>query len=183
MNSGIISEPFTVWLTGLSGVGKTTLAEWLQAELTGMILDGDELRKSSAHLPPYLHPFCKEARAANVIHAATLAKKIMDEGRNAFVALISPDRTAREQAMAILQHRSLVVHLKCPWHELQKRDTKKIYRRAINRKLDHVCGINYLHEEPTSYENALTVDTSVMCTPCCGRLVVQTLRSRRWLRT
>ena len=181
MNSGTRSKPFTIWLSGQSGVGKTTLAEQLQRDVSGLIIDGDALRRNPEHLPADVHPFGFEARKAQVIFAAKLAKDAIDDGKNALVALISPDRIAREMALRLLEYRCLVVHLQCPWIILRQRDVKGIYKRALAGELQHVCGVDFYYDAPTAYENPLTIDTSIMSPDCASRLVVQTLKNRGWL--
>lgn len=175
------SDPFVIWLSGPSGVGKTTLAIELCDKIGAIIIDGDDLRKDSRHLPQGEHPFGLQARTANVKHAVSLTRNAMLKGKNVIVAMISPDRIPRELAMAMLSFRVLMVCMKCDFETLRQRDTKDIYRRAAQGDLKNVCGVDFDYEPPTASENPLTIDTEILCTACATRSILRTLRNRKWL--
>jgi bifunctional enzyme CysN/CysC len=175
------SKPFAVWITGISATGKSTLAAWLAQMVNGVVIDGDDLRKDGSHLPQHGHPFAREARRMNVRRATNLAQRAMEDGYNAFVALISPDRDEREHMVKALGYNVLVVLLQAPLNVLEAREYKGIYRRARLKEIKNVCGIDYLYEMPGPCENALKIDTSVICPGCAGRMVLQAVRRRGWL--
>src|SRR5438874_9918509 len=115
---------FVVWLTGLSGSGKSTIAERLQRELAGLgrpaeILDGDEVRTNlSAGLG-----FSKEDRDTNIRRIGYVANLLTRNGVHVIVAAISPYRAVREEVREKIG-RFLEVYVECPIDVLADRDVK-----------------------------------------------------------
>ena len=155
----------TWWLTGLSGAGKTTLAQALSAALRGRqqpvcIIDGDELR---AGLCQDLG-FDAASRAENVRRAAHIARLLNDSGVHAVVALISPAADARDLAYTTIGHsRCLEIHVSTPLAVCEHRDPKGLYARARSAQLAQMTGVHAPYEPPE--QPALRIDTSVTALP------------------
>jgi bifunctional enzyme CysN/CysC len=152
----------TVWLTGLSGAGKSTVAMALERRLLQQgrpiyVLDGDNLRHGlNGDLG-----FSAADRAENVRRLAHVAALLADAGLVAVVAAISPERAQRDAARAV--HRAtdvafLEVHLATPLAACIERDPKGLYRRAIAGELRGMTGIDAPYEAPEQPELTLTPD-------------------------
>ncbi|MBM7774890.1 adenylyl-sulfate kinase [Actinokineospora baliensis] len=158
-----MTAPGTViWLTGLSGAGKSTIAKLLAAELGRAgtpteVLDGDEVR---AALSTELG-FAKRDRDTQVRRVGYLAKLLARHGVTVIVALISPYREARDAVRATLGP-FLEVHIRAPLDELITRDPKGLYRRALAGEISGFTGISDPYEPPLHPE--LVIDTD-LCTP------------------
>ncbi|GAA2997073.1 adenylyl-sulfate kinase [Actinokineospora diospyrosa] len=158
-----MSAPGTViWLTGLSGAGKSTIARLLAAELDRAgtpteVLDGDEVR---AALSTELG-FAKRDRDTQVRRVGYLAKLLARHGVTVIVALISPYREARDAVRASLGP-FLEVHIRAPLDELINRDPKGLYRRALAGEISGFTGISDPYEPPLHPE--LVIDTD-LCDP------------------
>jgi adenylyl-sulfate kinase len=145
-----MSNPgFTVWLTGLSGAGKSTIARHLEQALTERgrhveVLDGDEVRE---HLSRGLG-FTKEDRDINIRRIAFVAKLITRCGGVAITAAISPYRDARAAARDEIG-RFVEVYVDCPLDKLVDRDVKGLYARALRGEIDHFTGVSDPYEPPT----------------------------------
>ena len=151
-----------VWLTGLPGAGKTTLAEALagQLRLRGeavVVLDGDALR---AGLCSDLG-FAPADRVEHMRRAAELARLLAQQGLRVVVALIAPYAAERQAALARIGH-CLEVHVAAPAAVRQARDPKGHYARAQQGLLPQFTGVGAPYEAPE--RPALRIDTSA-CTP------------------
>lgn len=150
-------EGCVVWLTGLPGSGKTTIARALEASLRAEgarveVLDGDEVR---AALSPDLgfSPSEREQHNRRVIYVAKLLSR---NGVVAIVSLISPYRAVRDAARAELG-RFIEVWVKCSVEECIRRDPKGHYRRALDGQNAQMTGIQAPYEAPVHPE--LVADT------------------------
>lgn len=159
-----------LWLTGLSGAGKSTIAEALVAELRGrgttvIHLDGDALRGGlCAGLG-----FTAEERAENVRRAAHVARLVADQGIVAVCSLISPLAAHRAAARAILGPAYVEVYVRCALEECVRRDPKGLYARALAGTIPHFTGIGAPYEPPESPESVLDTQT-LGVEACVGRL-------------
>lgn len=149
-----------VWLTGLSGAGKTTLARAAELALhrrgvRTYLVDGDELRR---HLSPDLG-FSAADRAENVRRAAVVAMTHVEAGAVAIVALISPFVADRAKARALFPDgRFVEVHVACPLAVCQERDPKGLYAKAARGEIRDMTGIGSPYEPPPTPE--LVIDTA-----------------------
>ncbi len=150
----------TVWFTGLSGAGKTTLARAVAALLAlqgraAHVLDGDELRAGlSADLG-----FSLADRAEQVRRAGHVARILGDAGMVPLVALISPVRADRDAVRAAHGSvRFLEVHVATPLAVCEARDVKGLYARARTGEVAQLTGVAQPYEAPLAPE--LTVDGS-----------------------
>ena len=149
----------TVWLTGLSGSGKSTIAVDLEKRLLERgvrtyILDGDNIRHG---LNKNLG-FSPEDRTENIRRIGEVAKLFTDAGLVAVTAFISPYRADRDQVRALLQPGEFVeVFIECPVEVCEQRDVKGLYKKARAGEIKEFTGISDPYEEPTSPE--LTLNT------------------------
>jgi adenylyl-sulfate kinase len=157
-----LPEAPTVWFTGLSGAGKTTLALAVAGRLSELgiahsVLDGDELRATlSADLG-----FSPQDRTEQVRRAAHLARILGDAGVIPLVALVSPIRADRDAARALHPSgRFIEVHVATPLAVCEERDVKGLYRRAHAGEVSDLTGIGQDYEAPLSPELAFVADGS-----------------------
>ena len=143
---------FTVWFTGLSGAGKTTLALALAAELAKRdlkveILDGDEVR---TNLSKGLG-FSKEDRDTNIRRIGYVCRLLARNGAGVIAAAISPYREVRDEVRRSIEAEGagfIEVFVKCPVAILAKRDVKGLYKRALAGEIKEFSGISDPYEEP-----------------------------------
>jgi sulfate adenylyltransferase/3'-phosphoadenosine 5'-phosphosulfate synthase len=141
-----------IWLTGLSGAGKSTIAQALAREFRSRgrhveILDGDVVR---THLSKGLG-FSREDRDLNVARIAFAASLVVRSGGIAIVAAISPYAQARAEARRAIGS-YVEVYVQCSLDELQRRDVKGLYAKAIRGEIEHFTGVSDPYEAPLSPE-------------------------------
>lgn len=143
-----------IWLTGLSGSGKSTIADALEKRLfaSGIhsyILDGDNLRLG---LNKDLG-FTKEDRAENVRRVAEVGKLMVDAGLVVIVALVSPFKVDRDHARELFESGEFIeVWVKTPAEICAQRDPKGLYKKAKEGSLPNLTGVGQEYEPPTSAE-------------------------------
>jgi 3'-phosphoadenosine 5'-phosphosulfate synthase len=145
-------------MTGLSGAGKSTIAERLEQELTAMgrtvsVLDGDEVR---THLSKGLG-FSKEDRDTNIRRIGYVAGLVARSGGVAITAAISPYRDIRDEVRARTPN-FVEVFVRCSLDELMRRDVKGLYAKALAGEIRNFTGIDDPYEEPLGPE--ITVDSA-----------------------
>ena len=157
-------ENTVIWLTSLSGAGKTTLGESLSDifESTPVIfVDGDEIRKERPTLG-----FSKVDRESNVFHAVYKSFIHLNyKGGVAIVALISPYEESRQTAKRLLGNyakaRFIEVYINTPLNVCEARDTKGLYKRAREGKLSDLTGIDAPYEPPVNPDVIITHEMSL----------------------
>src|SRR4051794_9502733 len=152
---------FVVWFTGLSGAGKTTVANIVEAELEqrGLVvdhLDGDIVR---THLSKGLG-YSKEDRDANIHRIAWVSSRVARAGAAVIVSAISPYEEARRLARSLVEPHSpfVEVHVATPIEECARRDPKGLYARAFAGEIDDFTGVSAPYEAPQHPE--LRLDTT-----------------------
>lgn len=152
----------TIWLTGLSGAGKSTIAVELEHALLenkhlAYILDGDNVRHG---LNKNLG-FSPEDRSENIRRIGEVAKLFTDANIITITAFISPYRQDRDNVRKLLKDGEFVeVYIKCPIDVCEQRDTKGLYKKAREGVVKEFTGISAPYEEPLHPE--LMIDTSQM---------------------
>lgn len=149
---------FTVWLTGLSGAGKSTVSTALTEELEARgvlidVLDGDVVR---THLSKGLG-FSREDRDTNVERIGWVAGRMTRYGAGVVVAAISPYAEARAAARAMVEpHGAFVeVWVKAPVEECARRDVKGLYAKALSGEIKQFTGVSDPYEAPVDPEVVL----------------------------
>lgn len=153
---------FTVWFTGLSGAGKTTLAQRLVSELGSRrikveVLDGDEVRTNlSAGLG-----FSKADRDRNIRRIGYVSRLLSRNGVGVITAAISPYREVREEVRQSIENdgaQFIEVYVKCPINVLAERDVKGLYRKALAGEITQFTGVSDPYEEPLDPELVVETD-------------------------
>ena len=140
-----------VWLTGLSGSGKSTIANALEAKLFSLgihsyVLDGDNMRLG---LNKDLG-FTREDRAENVRRVSEVAHTLYDAGLVTIVALVSPFASDRNQAKALFPEGDFAeVWIKTPAEVCSQRDPKGLYKKAAKGELPNLTGVGQEYEPPS----------------------------------
>lgn len=155
-------ESITWWLTGLSGAGKTTLAQALANDLRSQkvpvcVLDGDELRQGlSKDLG-----FSMNDREEQCRRVAEMAKLLNQNHILVIVALISPTAAGRNEARKIIGNtRMKEIHISTPLAICQQRDVKGLYAQALQQNGIQLTGVQSQYEIPDN--PADQIDTSVL---------------------
>jgi len=149
---------FTLWFTGMSGAGKSTISRALELRLREHgakveVLDGDVVR---THLSKGLG-FSKEDRDENIRRIGFVCELLSRNGVIAIAAAISPYRAVRDEVRARIPN-FVEVYVACPVDVLAERDVKGLYKRALAGEIPHFTGISDPYEAPLSPE--VTVNSS-----------------------
>ncbi len=167
-----------IWFTGLSGSGKSTLALEVESKLyqrghLTYVLDGDNIRHG---LNKNLG-FSPEDREENIRRIGEVAKLFADAGVISMTAFISPYRTDRDNARALLDDgRFVEVFVDCPLEVCEARDTKGLYKKARAGEIKEFTGISAPYEAPARPE--LTVNTGSQTLEECTERVIALLESK-----
>jgi adenylyl-sulfate kinase len=144
-----------LWFTGLSGAGKSTIAEIVGAELEGQgvtveYLDGDVVRE---HLSKGLG-FSKEDRDTNIERIGWVASRLARHGATVVVSAISPYAATRAKARALVEEfgQFVEIHVATSVDECARRDVKGLYAKAFTGELPEFTGVSDPYEEPASPE-------------------------------
>ncbi|MBL18770.1 MAG: adenylyl-sulfate kinase [Flavobacteriaceae bacterium] len=154
-------KPCVVWLTGLSGSGKSTIANTLELKLFALnfktyTLDGDNVRHGLSHDLG----FSDADRAENIRRVAEVAKLMADAGLIVILAFISPFISERDYARNIIANNEFVeVYIDTPLEICEARDPKGLYKRARSGQLKNFTGIDSEYQQPENPEITIkTVD-------------------------
>jgi bifunctional enzyme CysN/CysC len=155
-------KPLAIWFTGLSGAGKTVLANALEKRLFAlgkhtMLLDGDNVRYG---LNKNLG-FKETDRIENIRRVAEVARLMNDAGLIVITSFISPYESDRENARSIIGEPFALVHVNTPLDVCESRDVKGLYAKARWGEIPNFTGVTDVYEEPLRPD--CTIDTSA-CT-------------------
>ncbi|AWM16421.1 adenylyl-sulfate kinase [Bacillus inaquosorum] len=149
-----------LWFTGLSGSGKSVLANAVDEKLYRMgiqsyVLDGDNIR----------HGLNKDLgfqtgdRIENIRRIGEVAKLFVDSGQMILTAFISPFREDRNMVRALFPEGEFFeIYVKCPLHVCEQRDPKGLYKKARNGEIKHFTGIDSPYEAPLSPDFIIETD-------------------------
>ena len=166
-NQQLGHKSFVIWLTGLSGSGKSTIASQLQLELYrqnihSYILDGDNMRLGINNDLD----FTAEGRAENLRRIAEIAKLFVDSGTLTICSFISPlakDRKTVKQIIGVQDYKE--IFLDCSLGVCEQRDVKGLYKKARSGEIKNFTGIDSSYETPV--EPFLKLDTDKMSVSEC----------------
>ncbi|MEH7884717.1 adenylyl-sulfate kinase [Bacillus sp. JJ1609] len=157
-----------LWFTGLSGSGKSSIANAVSSELyrrriNEYVLDGDNIR----HGLNRDLGFSEHDRSENIRRIGEVAKLFVDSGAIVTTAFISPFRADRDQVRDLFDEEEFIeVFVSCPLEECERRDPKQLYAKARRGEIKDFTGINSPYEEPVNPEiivrsELLTVEEAV----------------------
>lgn len=160
------NKGFTLWFTGLSGAGKTTLADAVGRQLRARglrveILDGDEVR---TNLSKGLG-FSREDRDTNIRRIGYVCRLLSRNGVAAISAAISPYREVRAEVRAAIERDGaefIEVYVKCPLEVLIERDVKGLYKKALAGEIAQFTGISDPYEEPLAPDVVVESDRETL---------------------
>ena len=172
-------SPAVLWFTGLSGSGKSTIANLVEKKLFSLdrhsfLLDGDNVRHG---LNKDLG-FTDADRIENIRRAGQVARLMTDAGLIVIAAFISPFRAEREMVRAMMPPGEFIeIFVDTPLAEAEARDAKGLYRKARAGELKNFTGIDSPYEPPEAPE--IRIDTTTMGPEGAADLIVQRLLGRR----
>ena len=171
-------KPAVLWLTGLSGAGKSTIANWVEKRLAAegrhtYLLDGDNVRHG---LNKDLG-FTEQDRVENIRRVSEVARLMVDAGLIVLVSFISPFRAERGAARALFaEGEFLEIFVDTSLAEAERRDVKGLYGKARRGELKNFTGIDSPYEAPETPE--LRIDTQQMSAEQAADLIVEQMRRR-----
>ncbi len=174
-------KPLLLWYTGLSGSGKSTVANAVEAKLFSLgchtyLLDGDNVRMG---LNKGL-TFSDEDRIENIRRISEVAKLFVDAGLIVSTAFISPFASDRAQARSIVNKGEFVeVFIDTPLEVCEARDPKGLYKKARKGEIKHFTGIDSEYQAPVQPD--IHVKTAGKSIEECGEQVVNALRERGYI--
>jgi adenylylsulfate kinase len=174
-----MTKGFTLWFTGLSGSGKTTIAELVRPELERRSrkvewLDGDEVRE---HLSKGLG-FSKEDRDTNIDRIGWVASRLTRHGAAVIVSAISPYTEARDKARAMVEEHGefIEVFVDASVEECARRDVKGLYEKAFAGEIKEFTGVSDPYEAPENPE--IRIDSENEEPEESARRILQLLEQR-----
>jgi adenylylsulfate kinase len=157
-----LQKGVTVWFTGLSGSGKTTICQEVAAQLSKMgikseLLDGDEVRK---HFSKDLG-FNREDRIKNIQRMAFICKILTRNQILVLASFLSPYQEMRDYCRSEIDS-FIEVYVKCPLEECIRRDVKGLYAKALIGEIKQFTGISDPYEVPSQPHLVVETDTETV---------------------
>jgi adenylylsulfate kinase len=175
-NRGVI-----LWYTGLSGSGKSTIANEVEKKIFEggyhtYVLDGDNIRFGlNSNLG-----FSPEDRTENIRRIGEVAKLFVDAGIIVSTAFISPYREDRDRVRSIVEDGDMVeIFVQCDITICEQRDAKGLYKKARAGEIKEFTGISAPYEEPAQAE--LTIDSGKHSVEECAQMVIDYLKGNNYL--
>ena len=171
-------KPAVLWFTGLSGAGKSTIANLVEKKLVRMnrhtfLLDGDNVR----HGLNRDLGFTDADRVENIRRVGEVARLMTDAGLIVITAFISPFRAERDMVRAMMAPGEFIeIHIDTPLAEAEKRDVKGLYAKARAGQLKNFTGIDSPYEAPAAPE--IRVDTTALSPEAAADVIVEQLLGR-----
>lgn len=169
------------WFTGLSGSGKSTVANAAAKRLHELgvntyVLDGDNIRHGlNSDLG-----FSDEDRKENIRRIGEVAKLFVDSGQIVFTAFISPFQEDRETVRRLLGSDEFIeVFVSCPLKECEARDPKGLYQKARTGQIPEFTGISSPYEAPDTPE--LVLETNRYSVDECVDQLINFIKKKRWI--
>jgi adenylylsulfate kinase len=167
-------QPCVIFITGLSGAGKTTIAKAMEKLLTEagtvpVLLDGDEIRKKMA-----LAAFDEHSRKMHNLRVGSTAAAMEKEGKIVIVALIAPYKEIREQIRKNCNN-FIEIYLSASIDICIKRDPKGLYKKALTGEIKDFTGISAPYHPPLSPE--INIDTGVLNVEQSLQVILEKLSS------
>ena len=170
-------KPCVIWFTGLSGAGKSTIANVLEQRLCAAgyhtyLLDGDNVRQGLTKDLGFTH----EDRVENIRRVAEVSRLMADAGLIVLVALISPFRADRLMARELLPEGEFIeVFVDTPLAVAESRDPKGLYKKARRGDLKNFTGVDSPYEAPEDPE--IRLDTTQVTPEACASTIFDRLRA------
>ncbi|TDW61443.1 bifunctional enzyme CysN/CysC, partial [Oceanimonas baumannii] len=174
-------KPVVLWFTGLSGAGKSTIANLVEKKLHAQgnhtyLLDGDNVRHGlSRDLG-----FTDADRVENIRRVAEVSKLMVDAGLIVLTAFISPFRAERRLARELLAEGEFIeVHVDTPLNVAEERDVKGLYKKARRGELKNFTGIDSAYEQPENPE--IRLDTTALSAGEAADAVIAVLKDKGFI--
>lgn len=162
-----------IWLFGLSGAGKSTIAQLLithikQNNFPVILLDGDEVRNTvNRDLG-----FSDEDRMENIRRSAEFAKLLSEQNVWVIAAFITPRKIMRDLVKQLLNDKVILFFIDTPLEECIKRDVKSLYKKATGNEIKDFTGIQSVFEIPEN-ENVITISTLTKTPEECANEILE----------
>lgn len=174
-----VNKPFSIWLIGLSGSGKTTIAKALECEFQSQkipvkLLDGDIVRQGINNDLG----FSNEDRAENIRRIAEVNNILLDNGITVINSFICPKEELRRLARSIISpYRFILCYIDTPLYICERRDVKGLYKKARRGEIKNFTGIDAMFEVP--YDANVTLKTNMKdMTECVETLINEVHKSK-----
>jgi bifunctional enzyme CysN/CysC len=174
-------KPCVIWFTGLSGSGKSTIADLVEQQLLASghhtyLLDGDNVR----HGLNNDLGFTDQDRVENIRRIAEVSKLMVDAGLIVLTSFISPFRSERIMARGMLEAGEFIeIFINTPLEVAEDRDVKGLYKKARRGELKNFTGIDSPYQAPENAE--CTVDTSSMTPEECADIVISYMLEKKYI--